>query len=704
MDQGDVLSELESSYQEAVDADRDIVAEMRSHVLLFSGEHYNNKKFKKAFDNLRLSKDVPEEQRIRITKNHVKKIVKLYVNNILSIAPGTCIEAAQESELKDQKAAELHQAVWKYLVDYHKISEDKIVSWAFDFITFGELYVRVGWDWLKGYKLATNDVTKEHEWSGAITYDRIFAPDIQRPAGCKSLADAPWWGEHEMVPQKELKAQYASDPKKLKAVEPSSDKTFHVFDYNKSDYASRKDMVLIKKRFYKPCAEYPDGYFYFWTSGGILEESPLPGGLWPYAMAGFDEVPTHPRFRGLIKDIKPFQLELNRMASKIVEHHITMGDDKIIVANGAKMSPAGNSPGIRAYSVSGPAPTVLPGRTGDQFLGQVDKTVAEMYAVAMVSEELDEKPTTMVDPYAMLLQSAKWKKKFMIPIMKFQSFYKDITRLSLEYTRLYGSEADIYKMVGNNERCNVQEFKNADPLCYQIKIVEQTDDIESRLGKKLSIDRYIQYAGNNMDKQDIGKFIRLDPYLNKELLMKDLTLDYDAATNMILALDRGDKPQVFKNDNAKYMLDRLVSRTRSADFRFLHPFIQQMYDQYIQIYEKVEADQVQQAQALKDGFIPSQAMLVTCDFYQPDPKDPTRQVRVRLPYDSLQWLISRLDQQGQTQQMLATQQSSTVSDLAKMLGSQQQQQMQGPPAQGPMAQGPMAQGPQAPAQFIPGQG
>jgi hypothetical protein len=240
--------------------------------------------------------------------------------------------------------------------------------------------------------------------------------------------------------------------------------------------------------------------------------------------------------------------------------------------------------------------------------------------------------------------------------------------------RAYCEEEDLVKMIGRTERVNVAEFKNKESLCYQINIEEQSEDIESRVGKKLSIDRYIQYAAQSLTKEDVGKFIRLDPYLNKEAMMEDLTMDYDNAMNMILALDRGEQVQINPDSSLDYTLKKLNNRMMKADFKYLHPHIQNLYGMTKQQMEQIKAQQVQEAQALKDGFIPSQSMLVTCDAYHPKADDPTKQVRLRIPYDSLMWLVSRLESQGASQAQLEMQQRGVVASISNQMQANVQRQ------------------------------
>ena len=72
-----------------------------------------------------------------------------------------------------------------------------------------------------------------------------------------------------------------------------------------------------------------------------------------------------------------------------------------------------------------------------------------------------------------------------------------------------------------------------------------------------------------MDKEDIGKIIRAMPFVNEDEVFDDVTMDYDTANNIILALDRGERPEPHSGENHKYMIKRLFSRTMKADFQFL---------------------------------------------------------------------------------------------------------------------------------------
>lgn len=714
------LSELNKMYEDAISADKDVFAEQRSNVLLIAGDHYAKKNWK-WLAHVREQSALSDEQKIRITKNHVNRIYKAYVNKIVSMSPGVTIDPRNEKELQDVKAAELHNSVLAYYKD--ELDFDSLVpQLAGDFCGIGEVVVQIDWDWEKGYikrkeqvsEPVTNEQgdvlhtnTKENVvWSGMPVITRHFAFNVFRPSACQSLKDAPWLGVQKMANVADLKRKYGEEPEKLKAIEPDGKTTFLVFEQNEASYREKKDQVLVKEVYYKPSPEYPKGYFYYFTTGGILEEGELPMGKWNFAIAGFDEIPTHPRKRSFIRQIKPYQIELNRVGSKIAEHQITLGDDKVIMSHGGKMSSGGNMPGIRAVSVTGQNPIILPGRTGEQYLGYMSNTITEMYQVAMVSEELEDKTPAQIDPYALLMASSKWKTRFSTHTQAFEKFLVEIARLLLETVRFYIEEDELIYVIGRGERVNISEFKNAQELCYQIKAEEQSEDVESRVGRKMSMDRYIQYAGANMDREDIGKFIRNDPYLNKEQIFSDFTLAYDNAENDILMLDRGQMPQMnkYRYPKVEYIIGKLSNRMGQADFQFLPPQVQQMYQQVLAQYEALIQQQIQEQAALNSQYIPSGGGLIRTDMWIPDPSSPTgKQMRASVPYESLAWLLDRLGKQGMTQEALKQQQQAVVSDIAGRIQANAQARAQVPPqAQAPATPQEMLK--QKLQQMSPGQG
>jgi len=701
------ISDLNKMYTEGEDVDSKVWAEMRSNLLLVAGDHYA-KQTNKFTDRIRDNKEISESTKIRLTRNHIQRLSNIYINAITSLAPAVGFKPANPKELQDQKAAQLHQSVWQHMRVECGIGE-KTRNFVTDFVNFGECAVKVYWDWQKGEFLGygqkpvvdENDEpvvdpmtgapqleedTTTTQWSGQMVHERLYGFNIFRPKSCQDMIDAPWLGIRKMANKKDIEQLVGDDEEKLKALEDNSKATYMVFDVHKASYEMSKDQIMLREVYYKPGPQCPKGYFYVYTSSGILWEGELPFGKFPIIWKGFNQLPTSPRAMSPIKTWKPYQVEINRVASKMAEHQITLGDDKIVLSNNAKMTSAGTAPGVRAYATSGPSvPVYLPGRTGDQYLPYLQETLQEMYQTAMVSELLEEKQAAQVDPYAMLLQQARQKQKFSIYSEKIEEFLVDWCKLAMDLYREYLSEDAIIQMVGSSERVNISEFKNSKPLCYQIELEPQSDDLETRMGRQLSLNHIIQYAGTSMDKSDLGKLFRQLPYLDNEEMMGDLTMDYDNATNDILAIERGEQPVVNPYDNHPYFIQRLTKRMREPDFKFLAPQVQQMIVAAKDQHEQLEVAKQQAIQRAQAGFIPSTGYLVTTQVYAPDPANPKATKALRLPYDSIAWLSKQLEAQGQGQAELAQMGDAALADLA---------QKTSPPPQQPTMTG--AQGAQQP--------
>ena len=136
-------------------------------------------------------------------------------------------------------------------------------------------------------------------------------------------------------------------------------------------------------------------------------------------------------------------------------------------------------------------------------------------------------------------------------------------------------------------------------------------------------------------------------------------------------------------DDKKYLIKRLTTRTRKADFKFLAPQIQQMYQQVINQLIELDAEEQRKIQEAAQGFIPQSGMAVVCDIYVPDPSNTSKTMRARVPYDALTWLLKRLEEQGATQAAILQQQQAVVAQVAGMLpqGSPSQPQQGVGPSQ-----------------------
>jgi hypothetical protein len=590
--------------------------------------------------------------------------------------------------------AQLNQAVWQDIKYRHNLKK-KSREFAQDFVELGEVFCKIFWDPSKGklighrqkqnedgslaVDMMGNPVRDESQpvMSGDLVFERVFAFNVLRDPSAKSLDDSPYLIVRKMVDINALKAMIGDDPEKHKFLEDQKDDTFHVFDVNKGQWEKTKNQVMLRECYYRPCHEYPNGYFFFFTQSGVLFEGELPGGLFPIKYCGYDEVATTPRSNSIIKALRPYQAEINRTASKIAEHQITLGDDKILIQSGTKITHGGQLPGVRAVQYTGMTPTYLPGRSGDQYLAYLQAQIKEMYEVANVYEDSAEEQSGQLDAYAMLFRSLRNKKKFSLYAEKFEGFLIEICDLALRLAKIHYQEEMLIPAIGKREWVNIAEFKSSDDLGYQIKLEPQIEDVETKMGKQVTLTNILQYVGNQLSKDDIGKIIRNMPFANAEQAFGDLTIDFDNATNDILALDRGEYRPAQQSDNHPYIIKRLINRMKQSDFYQLPPQVQQMYQAKVQEHEAIEAEQQRKLIAAKAEYIPSGGYLVVCDFYTPRKDDPTKTERLRLPSEALAWLVQRLQDQGSSFDALSQLQQSGQAGIADQILGMKAQHMDG---------------------------
>jgi hypothetical protein len=704
------FAERQKQHSEGETADEATFAEMRSNILLIAGDHYS-KKTTELHRRLRDAKGISDEQKIRLTKNHIQKIVKSYVNNITSYAPGVTILPRNESETQDQKAAQLHKAVWEYAKSTHEL-EEKVGDWADDFVGIGEVGTKIFWNPMAGpivaykqaldaegqpvfedakdeqgnpvmepeldalgqpavdelgqpkQKVKQNPAKGDPIFRGDLEFEDFYAFNLLRPKGCKNIAKAPWLTIRKMAEVSLLKKMVGNDPDKLKLIQECEDKTFSVFDPEQGSYTQTSGQTLLYERFERPCPEYPNGYFYIDTPNGELFSGEIPFGIYPLIVQPFDKIQTSCRGIAIVKVARPYQVEINRGSSKMAEHQITLGDDKLLIQKGTKLEQGGGLPGIRGVTYTGKEPGVLAGRDGSQYLNYVNSQIDEMYEAVMLQEDREEKQDGQMDPMALLFKSASQKKKFSRYTKRFETFQVRVTKTYLALAKKYFPDDMLIPAIGRNEIVNIAEFRAADDLSHQIKAEPQSDDLESKFGKQLFIQHTLQYVGGKLNPEDIGKLLRASDYANKEEMFGDLTIDADMATNVILALDRGEHPAINKREKHEYMSKKLASRQMKPDYQMLDPKIQMAYDERIALHEQMITQQLQQLQAAEADYIPIDGPLVVVDFYVEDALNPGKTKRARLPFRSVQWLIQRIEQQGTQLNQLETMDKSQQASIA----------------------------------------
>lgn len=698
--------ELEEHYRQAESCDSHIFAEMRSNILLVSGDHYRKtgELFKDRFKDVR----APQEMKLRLVKNHVQAIVKIYINSITSYAPSVRVLPFNQNELQDIKAADLNQAAWVDIKHRHKFRQ-KTREYVEDFVEFGEVCGKVIWDPMKGQFLGYEQAVDEEGYplytgpDGQPTRDPIsyiqdpipqelqneplssgkpvfegdlciesVAPfNLLRDPNAESIDASPWLIIRKMRQINDVKKMVETIPdpeereRKLSYIHESGETTYKVFDGNKGEYVDGKGQVMLKEHYIRPCPDYPQGYFYIRTQAGVLFEGDLPFGIFPIVHETMDKIQTSARGRSIIKHLRPYQAEINRCASEIATTQITLGADKIITQYGSKITKGISHPGLRHYQVSGNPPTVIPGRSGEQYFQYLQAQIDEMYQAALLTDMMAEK-SSVQDPMAMLYQSLRQKKVFSLYSDKIESFLCELSELCLKTARCYYPDSKIIRAVGRSEAVNIAEFKNTSPNNYQIKVESVAEDIDSLMGKQINLQTVLQYLGKDLPDDVKGKLIRQLPFLNEEESFTDLTLNEDNVTADILALDRGEWVEPDPSDDHAFYIRRLRHRMKKNDFKFLDPQIQQMYQRNLDIHKALEAEQLKKIQEAQAGFIPSSGPMAKVDLYVPKANGKGTE-RAVMPTESLMWLKKRLDEQGLSQQVLQQFAQEDVVDVAAQL-------------------------------------
>lgn len=688
------IDELNKLYTDAKSVDKDATAEMRSNILLVAGIHYQNRT-NEWWNRSRTSSSSTDQYKLRITKNWTHKIHRLYMSSILSQAPGTHCVPRNETELQDQKDAELNQSVWEYIKSKYKLKAyyRDMVS---DFCGIGECCTVIKFDpnrgKLKGYEGAVDEagnplmdemgqpVPDENKpvMTGEFIFERAYGQNIFRDPSCRQMRDAQWIGIEKIDSASRLEKVYKNDPDKKKYITESAE-DYVVFDSADKGYSKEKDQCVILEVYFKPCMDYPDGYFYIYTKSGILEEGALPQGIFPVIWQGFDEHATKTRATSIVKVIRPWQAECNRASSQAALAQITIGEDKILYQAGTKVTQGALLPGVRGLTYQGAPPTILPGRNGDQYFDYIQQQEQEMNRAAMV-DILSEEKMTNLDPMAMLFRSMSQSQKFGMYSEKFGEFLVELTEKTLELAKLYLDDSEVIAAVGKAEQINLAEFRKTTPLCHQIKVEEYNDTIESQLGKQLIFQNLLQYAGQQLSREDIGKLIVEMPFGNWKDGFKDFTLNERNIKNDFLAMERGEQPAISPNDDSTYCLKQVAARKKERDFHLLPPQVQQLYAMYEQYHIQKKAQEAQALKAAESEFIPTGGAMIAADMYVPN-EDPNKAPkRVRLPYQALDWLLKMLQQQGMGMDQMDQMNQTQVAEVTKMLlgGGQQPQPMNAP--------------------------
>ena len=685
---------LNKIFREAETVDKATHAEMRSNVLLAAGDHYRKRQHKGDF---REGGKKEFDTKLRITKNHISKAQRRYVNSILMYSGDARASPQNDEEDQDRKAAELNDAVLSDIKRYIKFKRRRR-RWARDFFTVGEVCSITLWNpnagEIRGYEQMVDEFgepvfTIEQDemgypvevpvedkskpiYKGQFKIRDFYGFNLYRAPSAKTMEDSPYLIHAELHETSDLKRKYAGNEEALKAIQGDADTRDYVeFRTTTGAFSKSEGKTLVKEMYIRPGewvedTYYPRGGYQIFTTGGELESGELPFGIWPIAHAVADEFTSDARGRSPIKQVKPIQAELNRANSQMALHQVTVGDDKILYMNGTKLAPGALLPGVRGITYAGAEPKILPGRDGSQYLPYLQMNKDELYELLDVhSIEMGKDDKGGYDVYSLLYKEANQKQAISSYSDAFQDFITDLFTIVLELAKEYLPDDALILAAGRKEIVNIAEFRSTTSLHYQVKVEPQDDTIETKFGRQRTMEHILQYSGNNMGREDIGMLIKNMPFANVKHQFRKLTIDEDAIDNEILAIERGENPEVHPEMNHDYAIKRLSMRMNEADFRFLNPTVQQLYQQKRAEHGQFKQAQLESELALKNEFIPVDGPLVGADVYVNDPQKPEKAPkRVRLPQRAVEWLINQLNQQGASLDKLEDMNGAAIQELA----------------------------------------
>ena len=745
------IEKLNTIFRDSETADSEVFSEQRSNILLVSGDHY--RKAKSGFERgLRKYGVGSSQKRLRLVKNHTQKITNDIKDIIVGLAPGVTPMPKNDTEMADQKAAELSRAVWMHGKD--QLSWDDLIDkFVNSFVDIGECVAKIFFDpsrgGLRGYAQSTNEkdepmftdpegnetnvpgipgveareamvdantgmvlseavvgqeqvnfqpvANKEKPiFKGELVVEKVDPFNLLRAKNSTSIKDSPYLIVRKMMDLEKVKEIVGEDDEKLSKLTEASDTTFKVFDTGKGSFQDSKDMVLLKEYYFRQSLKYPEGYFYITTENDILYEGPIPFGeageiAFPIKYAGYDMLETSARHVSPIRPLRPYQAEINRTASSISETQITLGPDKLIIKGGSKVSKGVDLPGMRTIHVSGPDPIVLPGRSGDQYVGHLESQIGEMYKIARLPENSGDGNSTF-DPRAELFKSVRQKARFTRQAARFERFLVEICETYLFLQQKYIQPDEMIRAVGKKEAINIPEFKDVDRLDYSVQIEPVSGDMDTMLGKAMELEMIMQYIGKDLPEDTKGKLLKNLPFLSKEHTFDELTIDDDNIESDLLATDRGERIEPGRYDNHDLYVKRITHRIKQSDFRYLEPQVQQMHEEKRKAHEDFLAQIQKELLESQKGLIPSGGALAKADLYvSVDPNDPSKTKRAQFPTESLEWLKEMLAKQGTTQSQLDMQDQVTQSEIMKQANQMvnqgpeqeqpQQQQLSGLPDQ-----------------------
>jgi hypothetical protein len=302
------LEDLARMYLEGYECDKRMFSEMRTNLQLLAGQHYL-REGSRYWNRIRSTRKLSYEQKLKLTKNHIQKITKVYRDNIETYAPGVAFEAANPKELSDQKSAQMVDSYWSY-VDEQSGFNEFVHTTIKNFVEIGECCCKVFWSMdggqIVGYEAEMeededgNQTPKKDEndllipsdtpvYGGKLKFEIFEAYNLRRDPAASSMKDSPYVTYTKLLPKRKVASLTKDDEMKQKLLHDMPVQEYSVYDNNTGSYRTEKNQVVIKETYFRPAPAIPNGYYYIWTDSFKITEGELPYGIFPIIHEGFDE-------------------------------------------------------------------------------------------------------------------------------------------------------------------------------------------------------------------------------------------------------------------------------------------------------------------------------------------------------------------------------------------------------------------------------
>ena len=648
------IQKLNEKFEQGRRADETIFGEMRGGLLLYSGRH-NPKDRSGAANSVtnfrvygHISRDGKGENRLQIVDNHVPRVADVYINEIMSAVPDIIVNPAEGGDIRASRLAEMNQAVWKE----HKKKIGKYQMHIYDeaqtFVTVGEVAVKIYWD-------------DEKEW---LKEEPVSPFDLVRAPGSKRLEDSPWLiqtsvytkQEFQEAYGKKLAEQLASQGGGLNEGESQGPKSHMIFKTSEREY-SELDAVEVKEFYLRPNKKYPQGYFVFFTENKLLQEGPLPGGIFPIVTTRCLTTPGLPRGHSFIRNIYNLQMEINRATSQDASNMIHFGDDKIVTNSNSSVQLDKKFKGISHLKVSTyndvkSAVMYLPSAGLPKYMEYIQNLIKKIDYKAHIVSTMEEKKNPRAGDISFVLYSRiKDKRKFALIGTRFEEYQKEKGRTVLALLRHYLNADDIIHSGNRQDTILIDDFKETSDIDYQFDINVGNSTPEEALGKQLQVQQALQYIGPNLNPMQIGLLLRATTLGDSPEIIDSFTANHDSAVQNLILLEKGVMPVITRTEDFAYKAERVAQRMNRPDFQQLPQQIQQLFHQFLQTCEQKLAEQERQKIMADKGLIPTTGYQVTCDFYttKPGAKGTPVTSKVKVPADALEWLLQAMEKQGSYQ-------------------------------------------------------